>query len=148
MSLWMHEIHERERDGIVILDLKGRLAFGREDSALRQRLDALMESGKKNVILNLQQVSGIDSVEGDSLVLFAEQFAQAGGRLALLTPVHSHATPQELLQLETALPDYTDEQDAVNSFFPDRKVPRYDLLEFLEEEKQDISEAETEEKRG
>ena len=128
-----HVIQERERDGIVILDVKGRLALGPDDSALRQHLQSLLEAGKKNVITNLHQVSSIDTAGVGTLADFAEQFQNAGGRLVLLNPARDHSAG-EALELDTTFPTYTDEQDAVNSFFPDRKVPHYDVLEFVEEE--------------
>ena len=127
-----HAIHERERDGIVILDVKGRLALGPDDSDLRQHLQTLLEAGKKNVITNLHQVSSIDPAAIGLLTEFAEQFHNAGGRLVLLNPARDLAG--EPLDLDTTFPTYTDEQDAVNGFFPDRKVPHYDVLEFVEEE--------------
>ncbi len=142
-----HEIHERERDGILILDVKGRLTEGSHDSALREHLESALEAGKKNIIVNLQQVSEIDTPAVDSIVRYGEEFEKIGGRLALLNPVRDHIGAGELLELDTTLPVYKQEQDAVNSFFPDRKVPHYDLLEFLEEETHHHSTPE-EEKQG
>ena len=134
-SLFMSDaIHERDRDGIVILDVKGRLALGPDDSVLRQHLQSLLEAEKKNVITNLHQVSSIDPAAVGLLADFAEQFHKAGGRLVLLNPARDHVPAGEALDLDTTFPTYTDEQDAVNSFFPDRKVPHYDVLEFVEEE--------------
>jgi len=140
-----HEIHERDRDGIVILDVKGHLGLGSEDSRLRQHLQSLLDSGRKNVIVNLHQVSALDPSAIGSLAEYAEEFHNASGRLALLNPTRDHAAG-EVLQLDTTLPAYTDEQDAVNSFFPDRQVPHYDVLEFVEEETRHHSEPEPQEK--
>jgi anti-sigma B factor antagonist len=39
-----------------------------------------------------------------------------------------------LAKLDTALEVFTDEQDAVNSFFPDRAVRHYDILEWVQEQ--------------
>ncbi len=141
-----HEIHERDKDGIVILDVKGHLALGSEDSRLRQHLQSLLEAGKKNVIVNLHQVSSVDPATVGSLAQSAQEFHNAGGRLVLLNPARDHVPAGEALQLDTTFPTYTDEQDAVNSFFPDRKVPHYDLLEFLEEETHHPSEPKPQEK--
>jgi anti-sigma B factor antagonist len=141
-----HVIHERERDGLVILDVKGQLALGPDDSAIRQHLQALLEAGKKNVVINLQQVSSIDPAAVGLLTGFAEQFQNAGGRLVLLNPARDHSAG-EALELDTTFPTYTDEQDAVNSFFPDRKVPHYDVLQFVEEEAQHHPDPELQEKQ-
>lgn len=45
-------IEQRENEGIVILDLKGPLRSGHGDLELRDRLSALHQSGKVNIILN------------------------------------------------------------------------------------------------
>ena len=37
-----------------------------------------------------------------------------------------------IAKMETVFKAFDNEQDAVNSFFPDRQVPRFDILEFLE----------------
>src|SRR5579872_6470417 len=142
-----HVIHERDRDGIVILDVKGRLALGPDDSALRQHLQALLETGKKNVMVNLHQVSSIDPAAVGLLADFVEQFQNGGGRLVLLNPARDHVSAGEALDLDTTFPTYTDEQDAVNSFFPDPKVPHYDVLEFAEEEVHHHLDPELEEKQ-
>ena len=51
------QIEERENEGIVILDLKGPLTLGHGDLELRDRLPALHQSGKVNIVLNLKEVS-------------------------------------------------------------------------------------------
>ena len=142
-----HVIHERERDGIVILDVKGRLALGPDDSALRQHLQSLLEAGKTSTIINLHQVSSIEPAAVGLLADFAERFQSAGGRLVLLNPARDHVSAGEALELDTTFPTYTDEQAAVNSFFPDRKVPHYDVLEFVEEEAHHHADPELQEKQ-
>jgi hypothetical protein len=47
-------IEEREHEGIIILDLKGPLTLSHRDLELRDRLPALHQSGKVNIILNLR----------------------------------------------------------------------------------------------
>jgi anti-sigma B factor antagonist len=38
-----------------------------------------------------------------------------------------------LAKVDTVFEVFTDEQDAINSFFPDRAVRHYDILEFVRE---------------
>ena len=40
-----------------------------------------------------------------------------------------------LMKLESVFETFLDEQDAVNSFFPDRSVQRFDILAFIEHQK-------------
>jgi anti-sigma B factor antagonist len=132
----MHlEIQQREKEGITILDLKGRLILGPEDLSLRERLLALLASGIRDVILNLKDVTHIDTAGIGTLVLCTEKFRAAGGRLALVNLRAAEASVSNILKLDSELDIYPDERDAVNSFFPDRAVRHYDLLELVEEMK-------------
>jgi anti-sigma B factor antagonist len=65
------QIDEREIEGITILDLRGSLTFGEGDLALRDKLRALHQAGKINVVLNLKEVSHIDSTGLGTLALCA-----------------------------------------------------------------------------
>ncbi len=129
----MHlEIEQREKEGIVILDLKGRLILGEEDLALRQRLLSLLEAGTHNLILNFKEVSDIDTAALGTLAFCGTKFREAGGKLALLNLAPAQAKLPDILKLNTVFDVYQEEQDAVNSFFPERTVPRFDILEFVE----------------
>ncbi len=127
-------IEERERAGIVILDLKGPLALGHGDSELRDRLPTLSKSGKVNIILNLKDVSEIDSTGLGTLVFGLARLRKSGGRLALLNVNKSHMELFVLTKLAIAFDFFTDEQDAVDSFFPDRELNHFDVLDFVRHE--------------
>ena len=126
------EVKQRERDGVVILDLEGHLVLGEEDLALRQRAVSLLESGRRSLILNLKGVTEIDITGISALEFFEEKFREAGGKCVLLNLDPARVEPADLLKLSTDFNTYQDEVDAVNSFFPDRVMPRYDILEFVE----------------
>jgi anti-sigma B factor antagonist len=135
----MHlEIEQREKDGIVILDLKGRLIMGEEDLSLRQRL-ASLGTGPHKVILNFKEVSDIDTAGLGTLAFYVEKSRGAGGKLAVLNLSPSHTKLADILKLSTVFDVYQEEQDAVNSFFPERAVPHFDILEFVEHLEQPAS---------
>jgi anti-sigma B factor antagonist len=135
MGYWMDfEFRQREKEGVVILDLTGRLTFGPADATFREHLQSLFDSGKNKVIVNLGDVSTIDTAAVGTLTVWAQKFLNAGGRLVLLHVLPSHAALHDILRLDTAFQTYAEEVDAVNSFVPHRAVPHYDLLEFLKEE--------------
>jgi anti-sigma B factor antagonist len=71
-------IEERENEGIMILDLKGRLTLGHGDLELRDRLPALHQSGKVNIILNLKDVCDIDSTGLGTLVFGLARLRTSG----------------------------------------------------------------------
>ena len=124
-------IEERESEGIVILDLKGPLTLGHGDLELRDRLPALQLSGKVNIILNLKGVTGIDSTGLGTLVFGLARLRKSGGRLALVNLNKSHLELFLLTKLAIDFELFDDEQEAIDSFFPERKLKRFDVLEFV-----------------
>jgi anti-sigma B factor antagonist len=127
-------IDQREVEGIVILDLTGPLTLGHGDLELRDRLPSLHQSGKVNIILNLENVSDIDSTGLGTLVFGLARLRKSGGRLALVNLNRSHLELFLLTRLAIAFEFFEDEQDAVNSFFPGRALKRFDVLAFVERE--------------
>jgi anti-sigma B factor antagonist len=130
------EIQQRQNEGIFILDLKGRLVLGPEDLAVRHWLQTLLDAGRHNVIVNLKEVSDIDSTGLGTLVTSALRFRDSGGKLVLLHLSDSQARLPDILKLNAVFETYQDEVPAVNSFFPERAIHRYDILDFVEEQEQ------------
>ncbi len=128
------EIEEREKEGILILDLKGQLTLGDEDLALRQKFTSLLDAGKTRILLNLKHVTAMDTAGFGTLAFYASKLRESGGLLALLNFSESHMKLAQVLELDTAFKNFHDEQEAVNSFFPDRAMHQYDILEFVEEQ--------------
>jgi anti-sigma B factor antagonist len=126
------DIQQRERDGIVILDLKGPLAMGDSDISFRNAVQPLFDSGNRKLILNLADVSTIDTSGMEALLFLSGEYNKAGGKLALFNVNISHGKVYEMARLETVIEIYRDELDAVNSFFPGRTPPHYDILEYVE----------------
>ena len=62
------KITEREENGISILSLDGRIVLGEESNALRERVKALLAAGKKKIVLNMSNVTYIDSAGLGTLV--------------------------------------------------------------------------------
>lgn len=125
--------HQREKEGIQILDLHGHLMEGASEASLRAAVGALAVGGAVNVILNFAAVTEIDG-DGASAVVFCDaSVASTGGALKLLNLSPLHVSLLVLAKLDTLSEVFTDEQAAVNSFFPDRAVHHYDVLEFVEE---------------
>jgi anti-sigma B factor antagonist len=126
------QIAQREVEGIILLDLNGPLTLGHGDLELRDRLSALHQSGKVNIILDLKGVTQIDSTGLGTLVFGLARLRRSGGGLALLNVNRSHLELFLLTRLAIAFEFFNDEQDAVNSFFPDRQQNRFDILTFVQ----------------
>jgi anti-sigma B factor antagonist len=55
-------ITKRQREGVVIVDLEGKIAIGETNRQLHEAVHVLVQENQKNVVLNLTKVSGIDSI--------------------------------------------------------------------------------------
>jgi len=128
------QLHQREKEGIRILDLRGPLIIGQAEAMLRTTIVALAESGTVKVILNFADVTEIDDDGLGALVFCYARIVNRGGALKLLNLRPLHMNLMVLTKLNTVFEVFADEQDAVDSFFPDRAVRHYDVLEFVEEQ--------------
>jgi anti-sigma B factor antagonist len=126
------DIRESEREGIMILALKGRLTVG-EASTVREKVNELVAAGRVNIILDLQNVDYIDSTGLGSMVICFTTVKKAGGALKLLNLNKRNIELLLLTKLHTIFEVFSDEQDAVNSFFPGREIKRFDILSFVQE---------------
>ncbi|MBZ5621984.1 MAG: STAS domain-containing protein [Acidobacteriia bacterium] len=131
------EIQQRERERVTILDLKGRITVGREATALREKVAELAAAGTLTVILNLQNVDYIDSTGLGALVMAATSVQKRGGRVKLLNLNRRNIELLVMTKLATVFEIFADEQDAVNSYYPDRKLKTFDLLSFVQQMKKE-----------
>ncbi len=131
------DIQQREREGITILDLKGRITVGQEASSLRDKVSSLSGAGIRNLVLNLGQVDYIDSTGLGALVICATSLRKAGGNVKLLNLNRRNIELLVMTKLATVFEIFTDEQDAVNSYYPDRKIKTFDILDFVQKMKQE-----------
>jgi|SRR5580698_4353040 anti-sigma B factor antagonist len=127
------QLHQREKEGIQILDLHGHLIEGAPEAKLRAAIVEMAVARTVNVILNLAAVTHIDADGLSALVFCGAHLASSSGALRLLNISPRHLDLMVLAKLDTISQAFTDEQDAINSFFPDRFALRYDILEFVEE---------------
>jgi anti-sigma B factor antagonist len=125
------EIEQSEREGIVILRLNGRITAGPEVGSLREKIAELNTAGKRNVALDLSAVDYIDSTGLGALVMCATTLRRDGGGIRLVNLNRRHLELLVMTKLTTVFETFTDIQEAVNSFFPDRKVNSFDILEFV-----------------
>jgi anti-anti-sigma factor len=124
----------REKEGIRILDLRGQLKAGDSESTLRSAINALAGESVVNIVLNLAEVTKIDSDGLEALVLSHAQIRKRGGALKLARLNIEHLSLNVLTKLNTEFEVFADEQDAVNSFFPGRATRHYDVLEWVREQ--------------
>ena len=109
-------IAERRNDSITILDLEGTVRIGEGSAELHEAFRLLVERGEKKILLNLANVSYIDSSGLGELVSGYTTVHKAGGELKLFNlsdKVHELMTITKLL---TVFDIYDNEPEAVESF--------------------------------
>jgi len=125
------EIKERQRESIRILDITGSLVAGEPCQLLRAHATVALES-KPRVVLNLSGVDYIDSSGLGMLVNCFSTLERSGGGMRILSPSERDMELMVLTKLATVFQVFNDEQEAVNSFFPDREIKKFDILSFVQ----------------
>jgi len=128
-------VAHREVEGIEILDLRGRLTAGTESGTLSKAVTRLVSEGKSNLILNLKHVDFLDSSGLGMLVVCFAAIQQQGGILKLTNVSRRHMELLILTKLTAVLELFDNERDAVNSFFPERPLKRFEVREYAPSER-------------
>jgi anti-sigma B factor antagonist len=129
-------IREREKEGVTILDLDGRLTAGESIASLREQIIGGIDRGSSRFVLNMAGVDYVDSSGLGMMVVCYTTLKRAGGVLRLLNLTSRNLELLVVTKLTTIFEVFTDEQDAVNSFFPTRTIKKFDVLRFVEEMRQ------------
>ena len=112
-------ISKRTAGGVVILDLAGKIRLGEGNLNLHRTLRSLVEQNEKKVLLNLAQVSSIDSSGLGELVAGYTTLEKSGGELKLLNLTDRVTELMMITKLLTVFDVYEDEVTAIASFKPD-----------------------------
>jgi len=106
----------REVNGVSVVALDGRIVLGEESNALREKVKSLIAEGKKKIVLNMDNVTFIDSAGLGTLVAAHHSVKTQGASLRLC---HLGSKFQEVLQITkllTVFDVYNSEAEAVASF--------------------------------
>ena len=98
----MLEIQERRGTHITILDLAGQLQSAGGDVALRETIRGMKRPDCGTIVLNLEQVSGVDAAGLGTLVFAKVVLESRGGRLILLNPSRHLRLLLSITQLDEA----------------------------------------------
>lgn len=130
------EIQKREKEGITILDLRGRLVVGEPSLRLREKISEEITQGVRKLILNLEHVEFIDSTGLGCMVICYTTMQKAGGSMKLVKLNRRNIELMLLTKLSTVFEIFGEEQDAVNSFFAEREIKHFDILSFVQQQKE------------
>ncbi|MGD0228626.1 MAG: STAS domain-containing protein [Terriglobia bacterium] len=109
-------INTRETQGVVILELIGRIQMGEEVDSVRKIIHDLVDQGQKQVSLNLEAVVRIDSMGIGMLVEAVIYTVKHGGHLTLFKVprlVHNILATHRLLQ---AFEIHASEEEAIMAY--------------------------------
>jgi anti-sigma B factor antagonist len=117
----MH-IDERTIGDVVVLDVKGRVQLGEGDEMLKDKVNSLLNQGRKKIVLNLADVPYIDSAGLGEVVRTFTTVSRQGGQLKLLNLTKRITDLLAITKLLTVFDTYDSEQEAVQSFAASAKA--------------------------
>jgi anti-sigma B factor antagonist len=101
---------------VVIIDVEGKILLGEGDVEIKQAVDALIDKGTKNILLNLEKVPYIDSAGLGEVIRCFTALRRIGGSLKLLSPNSRIIDLLDITNLLNVFDWYDDESSAVKSF--------------------------------
>ncbi len=113
------QISIRESGDVTILDLRGRSTIdGGESELLSQHLQKLVANGVRKVLLNLRELTHVDSSGVSIIVRTYVSLKRQGGDLGLLRPGGRVLEVFRVLHLLNTIPTFENEAQALASFRP------------------------------
>ncbi len=110
------EIAERTVSEVTVLDLKGKMTLGEGDELLKDKINSLVASGKKKLVLNLEGVPYIDSAGLGEIVRTYTTVSRQGGSLKLLNLTKRIEDLLSITKLLTVFETFDTEAEAIKSF--------------------------------
>src|SRR5690606_6237114 len=109
-------IETRTANGVTILDSHGKITIGEGSAEIRNRVRDLLQADRKNIVLNLGDVSYVDSSGIGELVSSYTTVTNQGGQLKLLNLTKKLRELLAITKLLTVFDTFDDEQEAIESF--------------------------------
>ncbi len=106
----------RQVGDVTVIDAAGKITLGEGASALRDELREMLKKDQKKILLNLSEVTYIDSSGIGELVSAYTSITNQGGRLKLLGLTNRVKDLLQITKLYTVFDVHEDEAHAVRSF--------------------------------
>jgi anti-sigma B factor antagonist len=110
------KVATRQVDGVTILDLSGRITLGEGSVTLRDAVHDVVAKGSKHILLNLENISYIDSSGIGELVSAFTSVKNSGGELKLLNLTKKVHDLLQITKLYTVFDIWDNEASAVSAF--------------------------------
>lgn len=115
-------IEERAVGDVTVLDLKGRVTLGEGDELLKDKVNSLINQGRRKLVLNLAEVPYIDSAGLGEIVRTYTTVSRQGGSLKLLGLTKRITDLLSITKLLTVFETFETEEGAIRSFSASAKV--------------------------
>jgi len=105
-----------EIDGVTVLTVIGRLTLGDATTMFRASIEELIAAGKPNILLNMHEVTRLDSSGIGELVAATTACRDHGGALKLIHLGKRTEAMLQLMKLYTVCEVVPDEEEGIRSF--------------------------------
>ena len=106
----------RQADDVTIVDLGGRVTLGDASCTLRKTVRDLIQRGERRILLNLKDVTYIDSAGLGELVGSYATMTNRGGQIKLLHAGNKVGDVLRATKLSLVFESFADEAEALRSF--------------------------------
>ncbi len=120
------DIERRTAGEIVILDLKGRATIGRDTDRLNEALRGELSAGTRKLVLNLTDLTQVDSSGLATIVRSIVSMRRSGGEVRLVIPPGRVREVFDVFQLSTAISCQLDEASVLAGFHRQRAAQTRD----------------------
>lgn len=110
------KVTSRQVEGVTVLDLSGRINLGEGGVILREAIQEVLTKGEKKILLNMADVTYIDSSGLGELVTAFTSVRNRGGELKLLNLTRRVHDLLQITKLYTVFDIKDDESAAINAF--------------------------------
>ena len=110
------KLTKRTVDGILAFGCNGRIVFGEESALLRDEVKKVIADGNKRIVLNLGEISYIDSGGLGTLVALHTTAHNAGGTIKLANLTRRVGDLLQVTKLLTVFEVHDSEYDALEAF--------------------------------
>ena len=105
-----------EVDGVAVVELDGRIVLGEESNSLREKLKGMVAAGKRKIVLNMAEITYIDSAGLGALVAAHVSAKTQGASVRLCNLGKKFHDVMQVTRLLTVFDVYETQAAAVSSF--------------------------------
>jgi anti-sigma B factor antagonist len=110
------QIAERSAGNVKVLDLSGQITFTQGDQLFKDKIHSLIHQGHKNMLVNMADVTHVDSAGLGELVSAYTTVTKAGGTMKLVNLTKRLTDLLAITKLLTVFDTFESEQDALTQF--------------------------------